>query len=97
LYDFDRILALSRAGLSPMEIALRSGAPISTVYTVRSTMRNEGETFPGKHPCRPGRRMAGEDMDGCDDASGARCRCGLRLPCNNCLPAAAMQLVRPER
>lgn len=25
------------------------------------------------------------------ETSGARCRCGLRLPCNDCLPATAAQ------
>ncbi len=25
------------------------------------------------------------DNDGVDDLSGARCRCGLRLPCDSCL------------
>lgn len=28
------------------------------------------------------------------DTSGARCRCGLRLPCNNCLPASAADMCR---
>lgn len=28
-----------------------------------------------------------------DDMSGERCRCGLRLPCNDCLPKTAAEFV----
>ena len=28
-----------------------------------------------------------------DDMSGARCRCGLRLPCNDCLPRTAVEFM----
>ena len=34
--------------------------------------------------------------DGIDDTSGERCRCGLRLPCNNCVGRAESFLARRE-
>lgn len=34
---------------------------------------------------------ASERFDGRDDPSGEKCTCGLRLPCNDCLPKTATE------
>lgn len=48
-------------------------------------------TEPKRLPKAPRRIAPAEtEPDEVDDLSGARCRCGLRLPCNNCLPTTAV-------
>ncbi len=37
------------------------------------------------------RKPSNESESGADDTSGERCKCGLRLPCNDCLPATATE------
>lgn len=37
-------------------------------------------------------RLTHEDLK--DDTSGERCRCGLRLPCNDCLPDNAVEFMQ---
>ena len=46
----------------------------------------------------PGRKYVRrtKNDDGIDDMSGERCRCGLRLPCNKCLPTLR-ELVEARR
>lgn len=78
------IMRLSREYVPVKEIARRLNVSTDYISTVRRFSRKPGERFGTM-----GRRPSDQDGDGTDDTTGERCRCGLRLPCNNCLPTAA--------
>jgi hypothetical protein len=68
-------------GVRPSHIAKRLGIPVRTVESRLRRYRSFGDPESG-----PG------DL-GRVDASGERCRCGLRLPCEDCLPTTAVEFV----
>lgn len=78
---------LQRQGKTTSEIALamgitRGGASVM-LHNARAALKR-------------GQPYVAPLEDEIDDVSGARCRCGLRLPCNNCVGRAETFLGRRE-
>ncbi len=90
----DEIMDLSRQGMEAKEIALELNCPLGSVYQARNKLRRPGETFAHS---RLGRPATGAKPDWIDDMTGERCRCGLRLPCNDCIPTSATYYAQQRR
>lgn len=99
-----RVLDCVKAGLTSRATAEIVDRPGQQVRQIRDELVNRGLCV--KVPERRGRppkQAAGQapvyfaEDDGVDDMSGERCRCGLRLPCLNCLPRSAAELAQQRR
>jgi hypothetical protein len=78
---------LIMAGQTPLEVSTALGCSIETVYRIRRELREAGEDVPACHRgVGATNNVYDRRFDDADDLSGERCRCGLRLPCNACLP-----------
>lgn len=88
----DEVKAMVQAGRRPAQIAKALDVTRNAVYSAVQRLRDGGE-LPAWEP----------DTNaslGAIDRSGTRCRCGLRLPCDDCLPRdaatfAALRMVHP--
>ena len=70
--------------LTQVQIAERMGMTIVAVKAAILTHRRRNGIKPAKRGARPAPIEAPEDVE----PDGPRCKCGLRLPCNNCIPTA---------
>lgn len=69
-------------GLGARVIAVRLGVSLKAVHNAWQRARDR---FIGRMEKAGLRRAPNDDPDDTlDDTSGERCRCGLRLPCNDC-------------
>jgi hypothetical protein len=95
LYRHIERLSKQTPPLTVAQIALRVGVSRAFVYAARFHLRNTGAQL---QQANTGRPVGSCNDDGEDDLSGARCgRCGLRLPCNDCLPTSAAAFATNRR
>lgn len=90
--ELARVRACVAEGLTRGEIAERLGLTYQAVCGRLRACSLAAKVHPNAKSFKGGRRKRvdpdGEEIEFMqDDTSGARCRCGLRLPCNGCLPS----------
>lgn len=81
------VMAMYLEGKQPRIIARLLGLRLDSVRGTLSRLREAGD-LP-----RPRNALRLDYVD----TSGARCRCGLRLPCNSCIPRSAAELAGSVR
>lgn len=88
-------VSMTLAGANPAAVAAATGLERRQVSDVREGLRRQGHYIkPRGHSRKPLEPSTyASDLEAAKNG-GPRCRCGLLLPCNNCLPEHAHEYVQ---